>query len=225
MVNKMERRTFLSAAGISLALPFLESMTRTADAADAKAGPRRMVAIGTPFGFDPQSLVPTTTGKDYALTAHLEHLKELRNDFTIVTGLNHPSTGGGGHKAEAVMLTGAPYPDYSHNLHNTISLDQEFATHFRGHTRYDSLVLTTYNGSLSYTGNGVAIPAVSRPSEIFSKLFLSSRFQQSANPLKFSRSSFCPAPRSRRMKSFAASEKDGACSILLANRPTGSAKK
>ena len=67
---------------------------------------------------------------------------------------------------------------------STISLDQEFASHFRGQTRYDSLVLTTYNGSLSYTGNGVAIPAVSRPSEIFSKLFLSSTPQQANEELR-----------------------------------------
>jgi hypothetical protein len=184
MLKKMDRRTFLTASGISLALPFLESMTRTVGAAETKTGPRRLVAIGTPFGFDPQSFVPTTTGKDYALTAHLEHLKDFRNDYTIITGLNHPSTGGGGHKAEAVMLTGAPYPDYSHNLHNTISLDQEFAARFRGQTRYDSLVLTTYNGSLSYTGNGVAIPPISRPSEIFSKLFLASTPQQAKEELR-----------------------------------------
>jgi hypothetical protein len=184
MFKHIGRRTFLQAAGVSIALPFLESMSNPICAAEAKTGPRRMVAIGTPFGFDPQSLIPTTTGKDYALTQHLEHLKDLKNDFTIITGLNHPSTGGGGHKAEAVMLTGAPYPDYSHNLHNTISIDQEFATRFRGQTRYDSLVLTTYNGSLSYTGNGVAIPPISRPSEIFSKLFLASTPQQATEELR-----------------------------------------
>lgn len=187
MFNPMARRSFLRTAGICLALPFLESMSRPVRAADEamKAKPpRRLVAIGTPFGFDPECFVPTTVGRDFALPSHLEHLKDYRDDFTVVTGLNHPNTGGGGHKAEAVMLTGAPYPDYSHNLHNTISLDQEFATHFRGQTRYDSLVLTTYNGSLSYTSNGVAIPAENRPSQIFAKLFLASTPQQAAEELR-----------------------------------------
>jgi len=182
MFKSFDRRTFLRTAGVSLALPFLESMARPAAAAGAS--PRRVVAIGTPFGFDPSSFVPTTTGKDYALTTDLEHLKECRDDFTVITGLNHPNTGGGGHKSEAVMLTGAPYPDYTHNLKNTISIDQEFASRFRGQTRYDSLVLTTYNGTLSYTGNGVAIPALSRPSEIFSKLFLASTPQQASEELR-----------------------------------------
>src|ERR1700744_6377166 len=110
----LQRRTFLRSAGIALALPFLESMApglSTARAGGASANPRRLVAIGTPFGFDPVALIPTTTGADYALTPHLEHLKENRDELTIISGLSHPNTGGGGHKAEAVMLTGAPYPD------------------------------------------------------------------------------------------------------------------
>ncbi len=182
----LNRRTFLRTTGISLALPFLESMTKAIATAAAPAGanPRRLVAIGTPFGFDPQVFVPTTAGRDYALTPHLEHLKNVRDDFTIISGLSHPNTGGGGHKAEAVILTGAPYPDYSYNLKNTISLDQEFATRFRGQTRYDSLVLTTYYGSLSYTGNGVNIPAVDRPSQVFAKLFLASTPAQQTEELR-----------------------------------------
>lgn len=188
MNNPIDRRTFLRTAGICLSLPFLESMTRAVSANGAEAPgsaiPRRLIAIGTPFGFDPAAFVPTATGKDYALPSHLEYLKDNRNDFTVISGLSHPNTRGGGHKAEAVMLTGAPYPDYSYNLRNSISLDQEFASRFRGQTRYDSLVLTTYSGSLSCTGNGVSIPAISRPSEIFSRLFLSSTPQQAAEELR-----------------------------------------
>lgn len=185
MNHPIPRRFFLRSAGISLALPFLESMNSALCApADAQSGPRRLVAIGTPFGFDPYVFVPSEAGRDYALTPHLEHLKEHRNDFTIVSGLSHPNTGGGGHKAEAVMLTGAPYPDYSYNLKNTISLDQAFAAHFRGQTRYDSLVLSTTGGTLSYTGNGVAIPALTSPSQVFARLFLTSTPQQQAEELR-----------------------------------------
>ena len=88
------------------------------------------------------------------------------------------------HKAEAVMLTGAAYPDYSHNLSNTISVDQQFAAYFRGETRFESLVLSTYDGTLSYTGNGVAIPSVKRPSEIFRQLFLADIPQQAEAELR-----------------------------------------
>ena len=185
MHQPIQRRLFLRTAGISLALPFLESMSKSVAAPTAaQNGPRRLVAIGTPFGFDPYVFVPTGEGRGYALTPHLENLKEHRNDFTIFSGLSHPNTGGGGHKAEAVILTGAPYPDYSYNLKNTISLDQAFAAHFRGQTRYDSLVLTTTGGTLSYTGNGVAIPALASPSQVFARLFLTSTPQQQAEELR-----------------------------------------
>ena len=131
-----------------------------------------MICIGVPFGFDPAAFVPVATGRDYTLPSHLTHLAAFRDDFTVISGLSHPNTGGGGHKAEAVMLTGAPYPDYSHNLKNTISVDQAFAARFRGETRYESFVLTTQGQSLSVTANGVSIPAIGQPSAVFKKLFL-----------------------------------------------------
>ncbi len=131
-----------------------------------------MICIGVPFGFDPTAFVPVATGRDYTLPSHLTHLAAFRDDFTVISGLSHPNTGGGGHKAEAVMLTGAPYPDYSHNLKNTISVDQAFAARFRGETRYESFVLTTQGQSLSVTANGVSIPAIGQPSAVFKKLFL-----------------------------------------------------
>jgi len=172
-MTPLPRRLFLKSTGIAIGLPLLDSMLPSRGlAAEQAAAPRRMVCIGVPFGFDPTAFVPTKTGRDYALPSHLTHLEDYRNDFTVVSGLSHPNTGGGGHKAEAVMLTGAPYPDYSHNLKNTISVDQAFAARFRGETRYESFVLTTQGQSLSVTANGVAIPAMDRPSAVFKKLFL-----------------------------------------------------
>ena len=175
MKNQIPRRLFLKNSSIAVGLPLLESMLpRNARADDRSTPPRRMVCIGVPFGFDPKAFIPLKTGRDYKLPSHLKHLEEFRNDFTVMSGLSHPNTGGGGHKAEAVMLTGAPYPDYSYNLKNTISVDQAFASHMRGQTRYESMCLTTYYGSLSCTANGVSIPAIHRPSEVFKKLFFAS---------------------------------------------------
>ena len=169
----LPRRLFLKSTGIAIGLPLLDSMLPARGlAAEKAASPRRMVCIGVPFGFDPTVFVPTKAGRDYALPSHLTQLADFRDDFTVISGLSHPNTGGGGHKAEAVMLTGAPYPDYSHNLKNTISVDQSFATRFRGETRYESFVLSTQGQSLSVTANGVGIPAIDQPSAVFKKLFL-----------------------------------------------------
>lgn len=167
-MKPISRRLLLQSTGIALGLPLLESMLPAAPA----AAPRRMICIGVPFGFEPSAFVPVTAGRGYELPSHLAPLADFRDDFTIISGLSHPNTGGGGHKAEAVMLTGAPYPDYSHNLKNTISVDQAFATKYRGETRYESLALTTQGQSLSVTANGVSIPAIGQPSAVFKKLFL-----------------------------------------------------
>lgn len=172
-MKPLPRRLFLRNSSIAIGLPMLESMLPSGRLGAAPAAPpRRMICIGVPFGFDPAAFVPVTAGRDYALPSHLTHLAAFRDDFTVITGLSHPNTGGGGHKAEAVMLTGAPYPDYSHNLKNTISVDQAFAARFRGETRYESFALTTQGASLSVTANGVSIPAISQPSAVFKKLFL-----------------------------------------------------
>lgn len=185
MHTPIQRRTFLRASGVAIALPFLESMNRAIAApAATRQRPKRMVCIGVPFGFDPPTFIPKQSGRDFELPSHLRHLANFRDDFSIISGLSHPNTGGGGHKAEAVMLTGAAYPDYSHNLKNTISVDQRFAAHVRGQTRYNSFVLSTYNGTLSCTSNGVAIPSVNRPSEIFKKLFLTTTPQQAEEELR-----------------------------------------
>jgi hypothetical protein len=185
----LPRRLFLKSSGITLGLPFLESMLPTGrlaaqDATKNGTPPKRMVCIGVPFGFDPTAFIPLKAGRDYELPSHLKCLEAIRNDFTILSGLSHPNTGGGGHKAEAVMLTGAPYPDYSYNLKNTISVDQAFASHMRGQTRYESLCLTTYSGSLSCTANGVSIPAIDRPSEVFKRLFLASTPAQAKEEIR-----------------------------------------
>ena len=65
---------------------------------------------------------PERPGRDYQLTPYLEALQELRNDFTVISGLSHPGVDGG-HTAEASYLTAAPHPG-SHSFRNTISLDQ-----------------------------------------------------------------------------------------------------
>jgi hypothetical protein len=185
MHRPISRRFFLRSSGAALALPWLEGMNRAvAGTGKNPAPPKRLVAIGCPFGFDPQAFVPIAEGRKFELPLHLKPLAELRDDFTVISGLSHPNTSGGGHKAEAVMLTGAPYPGYSHNLKNTISIDQRFAANCRGETRYESLVLSTYYGSLSCTSNGVAIPPIDRPSEVFKRLFLASTPAQAEAELR-----------------------------------------
>ena len=98
MINRsasvLSRRTFLRAAGVSLALPFLHAMNPPAGAAAATI-PRRIIAICTNLGVLERYLVPAEAGRDYTLTPYLETLKEFREQFTVFSGTSHPDVTGG----------------------------------------------------------------------------------------------------------------------------------
>src|SRR4051812_14253163 len=103
----LSRRTFLRAAGVSLALPLLE--VNAAGPATAKS-PRRMVCINTPLGLHPAAFFPETAGKDYKLSPYLEVVKDFREDFTVISGLSPPDVGAS-HDSNYSFLTGAPHPE------------------------------------------------------------------------------------------------------------------
>ena len=125
----------------------------------------------TPLGIHSENLVPEEAGRDYAPSLYLQTLQPLREKFTVFSGLSHPGVDGG-HDAERSFLTAAPHPGLP-SFRNTISLDQFAAERLAGETRFSSLTLSTMgNGSISWTRGGVQIPAESRPSKLFAKLFL-----------------------------------------------------
>ena len=113
----MHRRTVLRAAGVSLALPFLESANAVSPTA-----PRRMVAIDIGLGLHAANILPEKSGRDYELPTYLQLLSDFRNRFTVFSGVSHPEVGGG-HLSYKSYLTCAPHPN-SAGFRNTISLDQ-----------------------------------------------------------------------------------------------------
>jgi hypothetical protein len=168
LLSRLARREFLRAAGVSLALPVLESVGR---AADEGTPIRRLICCCTSLGIHAENLFPAESGRDYILTPYLEPLRELRNDFTIFSGLSHPDVDGG-HSSEASFLTAAPHPGAS-SFRNTISLDQFALEMLPPATRFGSLILNIAGGSgLSVSRSGVKLPAESRPSEVFKRLFV-----------------------------------------------------
>lgn len=168
----LSRRSFLCGTGVSLALPFLESMWPQRASAAESAAPKRMVAICTSLGIYGPALFPTEVGKEYKSTPYLDLLKENRNDLTVFSGLSHPEQSGpDGHVSEMTWLTSARHPGMG-GFRNTISIDQFIAEKKGLETRYASLVLGTNNVSQSYTRSGVMIPADTKPSAIFAKLFM-----------------------------------------------------
>src|SRR5262249_27940115 len=90
LLMQLNRRPFLRAAGVALALPWLAAFAPSRALAAASGPRRRMVCICTPLGLHPPYFFPQTAGKDYPLTPYLDVLKDLRDDFTVLSGLSHP---------------------------------------------------------------------------------------------------------------------------------------
>ncbi len=172
MKTTLNRRTFLKASGVGLALPLLESMN-PAWSKEA-APPRRAVFICTTLGLHAPALYPKTTGPDYEPTHYLGLLKAHRKDFTLFSGLSHPQQGGE-HQCEMTWLSAAPNPGMD-GFKNSISVDQYAAGKLGYVTRFPSISLSSDRViSQSYTSSGVMIPAEQRPSRMFAKMFLSGK--------------------------------------------------
>ena len=171
MMTTLNRRAFLRTAGISLALPYLESLhgkTR-----GDSSPPKRMVIIGLKLGILPEALFPKEGGSLKASTPYLKILEDHLKDMTLFSGLSHANqTGRLSHSSELTWLTSAEHPGLD-GFRNTISMDQVAAEQIGYQTRYPSLVLSSEGeASQSYNRNGVMIPAESSPSNLFAQLFL-----------------------------------------------------
>jgi len=167
----LSRRTFLRGAGVTLALPWIEAMIPALSRAAQAAAPRRFVGVSNALGFHGPHLFPVQAGRGYEPSRYLKRIADLRDEFTVISGASHPSVGGG-HKAEACILSAAPLT--GGNFRNTVSLDQHMAKHLGGDTRFPSLVLNTKTeSSPSYTENGSMIPAETSPTRLFNRLFVS----------------------------------------------------
>ena len=172
LARPIDRRTFLRATGVALALPLLESM-RPAFAGTAAQPPRRMVNICATLGLYSDYWFPKTAGAGYEATDYLTLIDEHRDHYTLFSGFCHEEqTGRQAHNSEITWLTSARHPGLD-GFQNTISVDQVVANHYGYVTRFPSIVLGTYSPqSQSYTQNGVMVPAETSPARLFGNLFL-----------------------------------------------------
>ena len=159
------RRSFLRGAGVALCLPWLESLGGIAHAAEAGKEPRRLLLICLPLGIFRDSLIPKQSGAGYELTEYLAPLADLRDRFSIVSGLEHPGVGGG-HASQPRIFTGIPSAE-----RNRRSLDQYVAATLGQHTRFDSLGLSAGANDFGWTDGGSMVPAEKSIGDAFARLF------------------------------------------------------
>src|SRR5437868_14772933 len=108
-VKSLDRRAFLRAAGVCIALPALESLPGALAIEGASKPPSRRVCIGNEFGMYSGAFWPRTFGTDFELTTLLQPLAALRNEFTLFSHLDHGMKGG--HFAIHTFLTGVKSAD------------------------------------------------------------------------------------------------------------------
>jgi hypothetical protein len=193
----LSRRTFLHGAGVTLALPLLESMVpaRTALAQTAAAGKTRMGCIYIPHGATMDKWTPAAEGTAFELSEILQPLAPLRDRVCVVSNLAHapvaPWTGedtGGAEnhvRAAAVFLSGA-HPVKKNEAFVGVTVDQVAAQHVGQDTPLPSIELAmeplnltcgdagftcAYRNTLSWKSAKLPLPMENNPQIVFERLF------------------------------------------------------
>lgn len=165
-IHQTDRRQFLRAAGVTLALPALECLAGPATA----EAPRRLVCIGNHLGYYPGNFFP----KDNTLDSPtLQPLRSHWDEMTVFSHLDHGLNGG--HGGVHGFLSGVKKQEAAGFPEKNITLDQAAAEHVGSATRYGSLTTGLGEGTaLCWTRSGVNIPPVNNPAKLFQALFVDS---------------------------------------------------
>ena len=79
--------TVLRGSGVALTLPWLAALAPRG----APEAPRRLLLICLPLGLYRHAFLPTLApGKPYVPSRYLSIIDELRSDYTVISGLDHP---------------------------------------------------------------------------------------------------------------------------------------
>ena len=161
------RRQFLKGAGLSLALPFMESQ---AVAASQVVRSKKILAIGNHLGFYPGAFFPKEEGADYVPSPTLRNIEKHRKDFTVFSHLDHDV--GGGHGGVNAFLSGVRKQESKGFAEKNVSLDQIAAEHVGSAARFPSITAGIGEGTdMCWTRTGVRIPPVNSPFRLFNALF------------------------------------------------------
>jgi hypothetical protein len=153
----LNRRTFLRGAGVTLALPLLDSMV-PAQTPLAKTAAKPQLRLGfcyIPHGAVMYNWTPVKEGANFKLTRSLEPLKNVQDQVVVLTNLAHqsaagiPGDGGGDHgRSPAVWLNGVrPRRTEGEDVRAGTTIDQIAAQKIGQDTALPSLELATEDTS------------------------------------------------------------------------------
>src|SRR4051812_37224537 len=188
--SSISRRTFLRGVGVTMALPWLESMPvwgAPTPAADASALPKRFAAIFMGNGINGNHWWAKGAGAEMELSKTLEPLAPFKKKLNVINGLfNRPAVGVGIHPGQTGnILSGMPLMKGA-VLHGGISLDQVLANSIGQESLQPSLVLgceqpitgyhesnfsMAYSSHISWQSADSPVPMEVYPSLAFDSLF------------------------------------------------------
>lgn len=140
-LKRQGRRWFLTAAGIAIALPYLEAFhEKTAQAA---AGAKRLFLFHMPAGVNVTTWAPQGTGVNFSFGPAMKGIDDagLKSKVAVVTGTNAIGGPRGHTCGISGVLTGVGCQ--GNTTQNATSFDQLVAQSFAGQTRFPSLELGT----------------------------------------------------------------------------------
>jgi hypothetical protein len=139
---QVDRRTVLRGAGVTMCLPWLDSLTAFAAAPPSSAFPKRFAVLFMGNGVNENQWGAEGSGADMKLSQSLSPLEPLKKKINVINGLfNKNSTGQGIHPAQTgSLLTGAPITR-GPVVHSGISVDQMIASRIGQETLQPSIVL------------------------------------------------------------------------------------
>jgi hypothetical protein len=170
MATSLSRRRFLHGVGVSITLPWMESLSRAAE----PAAVQRFLCVANPFGMVADAFFPTEEGLGAPLPTNLTPLEPLRGKFTVFSHLDHGSSDG--HGLTHTFLSGVKSSEAPGMPDGNISLDQFLARSVAGQTRFP--VVNTAAGpaaeggvELCWTRTGIRVPPIMKVSQVFKMLF------------------------------------------------------
>jgi hypothetical protein len=187
---KLSRRTMLRGLGVSMALPWMESLTAAGEpavaGAAAAAPPLRLAVLFAGNGFHSKEWWAKGSGKEMELGKVLEPVADFREKLLFVKGLyNEQARKGNIHSSQTGnLLSGAPLASGG-EIRSGTSFDQHLAQTYGRGTKVPSLVLgceksnpsvhknysMLYSSHISWSSPTTPTPLEIYPSLAFDRLF------------------------------------------------------
>src|SRR5438034_1449625 len=189
--HQFSRRTFLRGIGVSMALPWMESLTVWGDTPPAgtrpaSEAPVRLAVLFAGNGFHSKEWWAKGEGKQMELGKVLAPLADFREKMLFIRGLyNEEALKGNIHSSQTGnLLSGAPLASGG-EIRSGTSIDQLLAQKLGGATKVPSLVLgceqsnpsvhknysMLYSSHISWTSPTTPTPLELYPALAFDRLF------------------------------------------------------